>query len=62
MDAQLRNKKVLIIEGSTSDGTYYNFLNTIEAFGLKNNESITVKMILKTGDHFNNDQIKITKR
>lgn len=65
MDAQLReknNKKVLIVKGSTSDGTYYSFLNTKQAFGLKPNEPITVKMVLKIGDGFyTKDYIKIMK-
>lgn len=66
MDCQLREQvdkreKVLIIKGSTSDRTYHNFFDTIQAFGLKLNEPITVTMVLKTGDCFNYDYIKITK-
>ena len=62
MDAQLRNKKVLIIKGSSSNGTYYSFLSTKQAFGLEPNKPITVKMVLKRGDLFTTDYIKITKR
>ena len=64
MDCQLReqnNKKVLLVKGYQSDGTYYSFLNTKQAFGLKPNEPITVKMVLKTGGWSNSDYIKIMK-
>ena len=64
MDCQLKEKNdrnFLIITGSSTDGTYYSFLNTKQAFGLEPNKPITVKMVLKRGDYFKHDYIKIIK-
>ena len=65
MDCELEEKndvKFLIIKGYQSDHTYIRLLETIRAFGLKTNEPIIVKMVLKRGDFFTNDYIKITKK
>ena len=65
MHSHLREKnnvKFLVIKGYQNDFTYVRLLKTIDAFGLDVEKPITVKMVLKRGDLFTNDYIKITKK